>query len=296
MLGDLVVTAGARADRWSVTGGNFTSQDGSGALVSAQRFADQSGWQASLQGRRVVARGRRRFRCARLPTPGCASPRSTNYTALSWCSRSRRAPMLNLATSGSKASRRGSSMPAARLFTSRSPRSTTASNTRLPMSRSARTCASARTSMPFGRAGSRRRRGYAKAHGRSTRRWRGPMPRSRAAALRRRSTASGPRRCRSLPQAPPRRGSPTMAGGWRRRCGMLGRQFEDDLETDALPAATTLDAFAEVPLGKHAGSRAARREPDGRARRHPQPRRFDRSRHAANAVDRPQIARRELSS
>ena len=28
-----------------------------------------------------------------------------------------------------------------------------------------------------------------------------------------------------------------------------GAQFEDDLETDLLPAATTLDAFAKVPLG-----------------------------------------------
>ena len=27
-----------------------------------------------------------------------------------------------------------------------------------------------------------------------------------------------------------------------------GAQYEDDLETDLLPAATTLDAYAEVPL------------------------------------------------
>ena len=43
---------------------------------------------------------------------------------------------------------------------------------------------------------------------------------------------------------------------WRPREGWLlaatlrhtGAQFEDDLETDLLPAATTLDAYAEVPL------------------------------------------------
>jgi outer membrane receptor protein involved in Fe transport len=29
-----------------------------------------------------------------------------------------------------------------------------------------------------------------------------------------------------------------------------GAQFEDDLETDVLPAATTLDGFAELPVGK----------------------------------------------
>lgn len=32
----------------------------------------------------------------------------------------------------------------------------------------------------------------------------------------------------------------------------IGAQFEDDLESDAMPAATTLDAVAEVPLGQRA--------------------------------------------
>jgi hypothetical protein len=30
----------------------------------------------------------------------------------------------------------------------------------------------------------------------------------------------------------------------------VGRQFEDDQETDILPAVTTLDAFVQVPLFK----------------------------------------------
>jgi len=40
--------------------------------------------------------------------------------------------------------------------------------------------------------------------------------------------------------------------GWRLALTLrhIGAQFEDDLETDTLPAATTLDAFAEVPLRK----------------------------------------------
>ena len=29
----------------------------------------------------------------------------------------------------------------------------------------------------------------------------------------------------------------------------VGAQFEDDLESDVLPAATTLDAYAQLPLG-----------------------------------------------
>lgn len=44
--------------------------------------------------------------------------------------------------------------------------------------------------------------------------------------------------------------------GWKPRAGWhlaatlrhVGKQYEDDQETDALPAATTLDAFAQVPL------------------------------------------------
>ena len=33
-----------------------------------------------------------------------------------------------------------------------------------------------------------------------------------------------------------------------RRYAMLAAQFEDDLESNVLPAATTLDAYAEMPL------------------------------------------------
>ena len=32
----------------------------------------------------------------------------------------------------------------------------------------------------------------------------------------------------------------------------VGAQFEDDLETDVLPAVTTLDGYAELPLGEGA--------------------------------------------
>ena len=46
--------------------------------------------------------------------------------------------------------------------------------------------------------------------------------------------------------------------GWQPRAGWqfsatlhhTGAQFEDDLQTDLLPAATTLDAYARVPLGR----------------------------------------------
>lgn len=58
------------------------------------------------------------------------------------------------------------------------------------------------------------------------------------------------------PQVPRWSGSATLAwvpaAGWRLAATLrhLAAQFEDDLETDVLAPATTLDAFAEVPLGR----------------------------------------------
>lgn len=42
--------------------------------------------------------------------------------------------------------------------------------------------------------------------------------------------------------------------GWRLAATLrhVGSQYEDDLETDVLPAATTLDAFVEIRLGAQA--------------------------------------------
>lgn len=56
------------------------------------------------------------------------------------------------------------------------------------------------------------------------------------------------------PQVPEVAASATLAWepreNWRLAATLrhVGRQFEDDLETDVLPAATTLDAYAEVPV------------------------------------------------
>jgi len=49
-FGNVVLTAGARADRWSVTDGYFNTQDGNGVATSSDRFADRSGWVGSFRG------------------------------------------------------------------------------------------------------------------------------------------------------------------------------------------------------------------------------------------------------
>lgn len=50
VLGNLVLTAGVRADRYVIGGGFYTARNGAGATVADERYADRSGWQASLRG------------------------------------------------------------------------------------------------------------------------------------------------------------------------------------------------------------------------------------------------------
>ena len=49
-LGDLVLTLGARLDRWTIRDGFYTERDASGELLSTDSFADRAGWDASFRG------------------------------------------------------------------------------------------------------------------------------------------------------------------------------------------------------------------------------------------------------
>ena len=49
-LGRLVVTLGARLDRWTIHDGFYTERDASGGLLSTESFADRAGWDASFRG------------------------------------------------------------------------------------------------------------------------------------------------------------------------------------------------------------------------------------------------------
>ncbi len=73
-LGALTLTAGARIDRYSVRNGFFTETDGAGAPVIFNAFPDRSGWEVSFRGGALVRLGEAvRLRAAgytglRLPT------------------------------------------------------------------------------------------------------------------------------------------------------------------------------------------------------------------------------------
>ena len=49
-LGDMVLTLGGRADRWTVRDGYFRETTPAGVVTSETRFADRAGWSASLRG------------------------------------------------------------------------------------------------------------------------------------------------------------------------------------------------------------------------------------------------------
>ena len=48
-LGDVVLTGGARADRWTVTDGRFTERNGAGTVVTDNIYADRADWEASFR-------------------------------------------------------------------------------------------------------------------------------------------------------------------------------------------------------------------------------------------------------
>ena len=56
-LGALTLTGGLRADRWSITGGYFTEANAAGTVTINNRFADRAGWQTSLRGGAVMQLG-----------------------------------------------------------------------------------------------------------------------------------------------------------------------------------------------------------------------------------------------
>ena len=56
-LGALTLTGGLRADRWAIAGGNFVEANAAGLITTSNTFADRSGWQASLRGGAVLGLG-----------------------------------------------------------------------------------------------------------------------------------------------------------------------------------------------------------------------------------------------
>lgn len=246
--GPLLLTLAARADRWTVAKGFFREANAAGTVTSNQTFADRSGWEDSLRaGLRVEA------------APGLAL-RAAAYTGM-------RQPTLNelyrpftvfpVATRANAALRNerlegfegGFDWTPADNVTLRLTafdnrvKGAIANVTIGPNLRERRNVDAVRSRGV--EAGAELRAGPVSLDGALS--WLSARVQASgaSAALDGRRPAQVPRLSASLGLA----WRPAERGLLALNLRHTGAQFEDDLETDLLPAATTLDAVAEWPLG-----------------------------------------------
>jgi outer membrane receptor protein involved in Fe transport len=252
-IGRLVLTGGARGDHWTIRDGYFREANAAGAITTSTLFADRSGWNASLRGGGVLALGGglslrgSAYSGLRLPTlnelyrPFVVFPVTTRANAL----------LANETLRGFEAGVDFAASDAIHL-------SLTAFDNRVKRAIANVTIAT----------GLRERRNVDAVHARGMELGAGlrfgtvSLDGSLAwsEALVEASGASLALDGKRPAQTPKLSASATL--GWKPRVGQFlggwqfsatlhhtSAQFEDDLETDLLPAATTLDAFAKVPLG-----------------------------------------------
>jgi len=246
-LGRLVLTGGARLDRWSIAQGRFRAQDAAGAVVSDLVFADRSGWASSFRGGALLrASDTLTLRAAaysniRQPTlnelyrsfvvgtvttlrnAALGNERLVGYEAgVDW----RPAAGLRLSLTGFDNSVRHAIANVTLDATTRQRQNVNAVNARgIEASADVRLGA---VSLDGSLA------------------WTDAKVRAPGQAY------DGLRPAQTARIAANATLAYTPHPGLRLALAVrhIGKQFEDDLQSDALPPATTLDAFAEVPLRK----------------------------------------------
>ena len=245
--GAVVLTGGVRADRWTIRDGYFQEASAIGRITTRNDFADRSGWDVSVRGGAVARLGRGvQLRSAgytglRLPTlnelyrPFVVFPVTTRANAT----------LRNERLRGFEAGIDFTPSPAVTV-------SATAFDNRVR---------NAIANVTIAR-NLRERRNVDAVHARGLElgaQWRWgtlafdgslALTDSQVEASGTSATLNGKRPA----QTPKIAASSTLS--WAPTPGWLlattlrraGRQFEDDLETDVLPATTTLDGFARIPL------------------------------------------------
>ena len=248
-LGALTLTGGLRADRWSIVGGYFTEATAVGTVTINNRFADRSGWQTSLRGGAV------------LKLRGGLDLRGSAYTGL-------RLPTLNELyrpfTVFPVTTRANAALVNERLVGFEAGLDWTPGDTvHLSATAFDNKIDHAIANVTIG-ANLRERRNVDAVHARGielelgVRRgtvsfdgslaWTHARLETRGVSL----ALNGKRPA----QTPELAASATLSWhprpGWRLALTAkhVGAQYEDDLQTDLLPAATTLDGFAALPLGR----------------------------------------------
>ena len=249
-LGALTLTGGLRSDRWAITGGNFTEANAAGIVTTSNTFANRAGWQTSLRGGAVLALGHglglrgSAYTGLRLPT---LNELYRPFTVFPVVTRAN-AALVNEHLVGFEA---GFDWTPAADFNL----SVTAFDNKVEHGIANVTIG---TNL-------RERRNVDAVHARgielgATARH-GPVSLDASLAwtdaqLEASGTSAGLNGKRPA-QTPKLAASATLAWQPRPRWRLaltlkhIGAQYEDDLETDLLPAATTLDAYAALPLGGH---------------------------------------------
>jgi vitamin B12 transporter len=248
-LGDVILTGGVRADRWTIRQGRFREVNAAGTVTTDRRFADRSGWDTSLRGGAVwqadegLALRAAGYSGVRLPTlnelyrPFTVFPVTTRANAL-------------LANEELRGFDIGLDLAPA-------------DGVKLTLTAFDNKVKGAIANVTIGTNLRERRnvdavRARGIEAGASVRLGRFSFDGSLALTKARveGSGASAALDGKRPAQTPKVAASTTLAWqpaeGWRLAATLrhVGSQFEDDLETDSLPAATTIDAFAEVPLGR----------------------------------------------
>lgn len=246
-LGDLVLTAGLRADRWSIANGFFREVTAAGVVSTDSRFADHAGWAASVRGGAVwkvaptLALRAAIYTGPRLPTinelyrPFVVSPITTRANA---ALRNERAFGYEGGIDWTPSSVATLSLT---LFENR-VRDAIANVTIGTNLRERQNVDAIRS------------RGIELSGALKSGAWSLDASLALTDAEVEASGVAAKLNGLRPAQTPVIAASATL--GWRPREGWLvsatlrhvGAQYEDDLQTDVLPAATTLDLFAEVPV------------------------------------------------
>ncbi|MEN9718658.1 MAG: hypothetical protein RIQ99_1536 [Pseudomonadota bacterium] len=247
--GALTLTAGARADRWTIARGFFREANAAGTVTTDTRFVDRAGWHGSVRGGAVlrldggVALRASAYTGLRQPTlnelyrPFAVFPVTTRANAA----------LANERLVGFEGGADYAPLPGLRL-------TLTGFDNRVDQ---------AIANVTIG-PNLRERRNVDAVHARGIEAgleaalgavivdgslaW--TAARVEASGL---SAALDGKRPAQTPRLAASAGltwRPATGASLTVRIKHVGAQFEDDLETDVLAAATTLDAFAEVPLGR----------------------------------------------
>lgn len=260
-LGRLVLTAGARVDRWTVRQGYFREFDGARTLVTDNSYPNRSGWDPSFRGGAVWNVGK------------TVALRASAYSGL-------RLPTLNELYRGfvvfpvttlPNASLKNEELVGYEAGIDYAPSnnvsvSVTAFDNRLKNAIANVTLDGATCVSLTGRPECRQRRNVNAIHAQGLEfganlrfgaiSFIGSLALTDAKVKNRAAASPGVPSLDGMrpAQTPKIAASGTLAWepheGWRLAATLrhVGKQFEDDLETDVLPAATTLGAYVEVPV------------------------------------------------